>query len=114
MLRDGGRPDEAAPAHDGADPALDDVHATDVLPGDVLPRDVMAPDADAAPEDEHVRDVHPSSGFADRERSVDELLDEVADHDTVVLARSDDGDSDDPRARIPAWEDIVFGVRRNR
>jgi hypothetical protein len=21
---------------------------------------------------------------------------------------------DDPRARIPAWEDIVFGVRRHR
>jgi hypothetical protein len=43
------------------------------------------------------------------------LLDAVADHDTVVLARGDaDPDSDDPRARIPAWEDIVFGVRRHR
>ena len=43
------------------------------------------------------------------------LLDEVADHDTVVLGRTpDDSDSDDPRARIPAWEDIVFGVRRHR
>ncbi|MBW8765728.1 MAG: DUF3071 domain-containing protein, partial [Geodermatophilales bacterium] len=43
------------------------------------------------------------------------LLDEVADHDTVVLGRSgDEHDSDDPRARIPAWEDIVCGVRRHR
>ncbi|HEV7210443.1 MAG TPA: septation protein SepH [Blastococcus sp.] len=43
------------------------------------------------------------------------LLDAVADHDTVVLGRTpDDSDSDDPRARIPAWEDIVFGVRRHR
>ena len=32
-----------------------------------------------------------------------------------VLGRpGEDLDSDDPRARIPAWEDIVFGVRRNR
>ena len=43
------------------------------------------------------------------------LLDEVAEHDTVVLGRSgEDPDADDPRARIPAWEDIVFGVRRHR
>ena len=43
------------------------------------------------------------------------FLDEIADHDTVVLGRpGEDLDSDDPRARIPAWEDIVFGVRRNR
>jgi hypothetical protein len=47
---------------------------------------------------------------------VDDLLDEVADHDTVVLGRSaeDREADDDPRARIPAWEDIVFGVRRHR
>jgi hypothetical protein len=92
-----------------ADPD-EDGHPTDVLddefPDDVLP---TGPVADV----EHVRDVHPPNGFADR--SVDELLDEVADHDTVVLARTDEGDdSDDPRARIPAWEDIVFGVRRHR
>jgi hypothetical protein len=94
--------------HD-TDPA-DDGHTTDVLAG--LPDDVLP--AGSLPEDELVRDVHPPSGFAERERSVDELLDEVADHDTVVLARTDDSDSDDPRARIPAWEDIVFGVRRHR
>ena len=40
-------------------------------------------------------------------------LDELAEHDTVVLGRSEDGD-DDPRVHIPAWEDIVFGVRRHR
>ncbi len=47
-------------------------------------------------------------------RPVDEqaYLDEIADHDTVVLGRNEE--TEDPRARIPAWEDIVFGVRRNR
>jgi Protein of unknown function (DUF3071) len=40
-------------------------------------------------------------------------LDELAEHDTVVLGRSEEGD-DDPRVHIPAWEDIVFGVRRHR
>lgn len=69
-----------------------------------------APRADDAP----VRDVHPASGSPD-DRSMHDLLDEIADHDTVVLGRpGEDLDSDDPRARIPAWEDIVFGVRRNR
>jgi hypothetical protein len=96
--------------HDDPDPH-EDAHPTDVL-GDELADDALP--TGPVPDLEHVRDVHPPSGFADRERSVDELLDEVADHDTVVLARTDDGDSDDPRARIPAWEDIVFGVRRQR
>jgi hypothetical protein len=41
------------------------------------------------------------------------LLDEIAEHDTVVLGPQD-GEAEDPRARIPAWEDIVFGVRRHR
>ncbi|MBN1091495.1 DUF3071 domain-containing protein [Blastococcus sp. TML/M2B] len=66
-------------------------------------------------DDAHVRDVHPASGSPDDARAVDSFLDEIADHDTVVLGRpGEDLDSDDPRARIPAWEDIVFGVRRNR
>lgn len=34
--------------------------------------------------------------------------------DTAVLGSLLDGEDEDPRARIPAWEDIVFGVRRNR
>jgi hypothetical protein len=36
----------------------------------------------------------------------------------VVLGRTGEGrtgeEPEDPRARIPAWEDIVFGVRRHR
>ncbi len=39
--------------------------------------------------------------------------DDVSEHDTVVL-RTGEGEDEDPRARVPAWEDIVFGVRRNR
>jgi hypothetical protein len=87
-----------------------------VLPPEVLSADMPAdPGADATGGDEHVRDVHPPNGYADGERSVESLLDEVAEHDTVVLARTgDDSEDDDPRARIPAWEDIVFGVRRHR
>jgi hypothetical protein len=41
-------------------------------------------------------------------------LDELAEHDTVVLGRGEESDEDDPRVHIPAWEDIVFGVRRHR
>jgi hypothetical protein len=59
--------------------------------------------------------VHAATGTPEDDRSIDELLDEVAEHDTVVLTRSgDESEDDDPRARIPAWEDIVFGVRRHR
>ena len=121
MLRDSGRPDDAPRAAPSAadadlqdDDPEDDGHATDVLDADLL-GDVLGTAVPAAVRggDEDVRDVHPPSGFDDR--SVDALLDEVADHDTVVLGRPEgDGDSDDPRARIPAWEDIVFGVRRHR
>lgn len=64
--------------------------------------------------DDRVRDVHPASGAPGERRSIEDLLDEVADHDTVVLGRGEPGEDEDPRARIPAWEDIVFGVRRNR
>jgi hypothetical protein len=125
VLRDNKRPDHGAHADPDEDPAAgfdDDVHhtdahhtdahSTDVLPPEILTGDV-AGDLSAAAE--HVRDVHPPNGLAGREVSVESLLDEVADHDTVVLARTgDDSDSDDPRARVPAWEDIVFGVRRHR
>jgi len=34
--------------------------------------------------------------------------------DTLVLGKLGDSETEDPRARIPAWEDIVFGVRRHR
>ncbi|HYJ26371.1 MAG TPA: hypothetical protein VEW73_01575, partial [Nocardioides sp.] len=87
--------------------APDDLVHDTVTP-DVLPADLVLHD------DERVRDVHPTSGTPD-EHSVDALLDEVAEHDTVVLGRSGEPSEDeDPRARIPAWEDIVFGVRRHR
>ncbi len=88
--------------------AQDDLVHDTVTP-DVLPSDLQAHD------DERVRDVHPTSGAPD-ERSVEALLDEVAEHDTVVLGRGtgEVAEDEDPRARIPAWEDIVFGVRRHR
>ncbi|MCW2701147.1 MAG: uncharacterized protein JWQ45_2682 [Blastococcus sp.] len=112
QLEDGGT------AHDGYtdDRYVADGYVTDVVNTDLLATDVPA-DHLTAPvrAEDDVRDVHPPTGFADRQRSVDALLDEVADHDTVVLARTEaDGDTDDPRARVPAWEDIVFGVRRHR
>jgi hypothetical protein len=81
----------------------------DTVTPDVLPADLVAH------EDERVRDVHAATGSPEDDRSIDALLDEVAEHDTVVLGRSaEEPDDDDPRARIPAWEDIVFGVRRHR
>ncbi|MGY1747417.1 septation protein SepH [Blastococcus sp. SYSU D00695] len=63
---------------------------------------------------EPVRDVVPPDGTPTR-RAHDPVpdLDEIAEHDTVVLGRTD-GEDEDPRARIPAWEDIVFGVRKHR
>jgi hypothetical protein len=101
-------------------PAADDEHSPlDAAPFDDGPFDATAFDGSRRtagdPLDDHVRDVHPPVGSPDDERSVDALLDEVAEHDTVVLGRSgEEGEAEDPRARIPAWEDIVFGVRRHR
>jgi hypothetical protein len=92
--------EEPAPAPDDAP-----VHDTVVPTG----LEMLAHDTDEV----HVRDVHPPVGSPDDDRTVQTLLDEVADHDTVVLGRSAE-DDEDPRARIPAWEDIVFGVRRHR
>ncbi len=102
----------AAPVRRGVSvvPEPHDETVHDTITPDVLPSDLLAH------EDEHVRDVHPASGSPDEDRSMEALLDEVAEHDTVVLGRGGpDGETDeDPRARIPAWEDIVFGVRRHR
>ncbi len=60
--------------------------------------------------DAEVRNVVPTDGSP-----VDVLLsgDGGPEHDTVVFERVD-GETEDPRAAIPAWEDIVFGVRRHR
>jgi hypothetical protein len=85
------------------EPAVHDTVTPEILPADLLGHD-----------DESVRDVHPASGSPADARSYDALLDEVAEHDTVVLGRSGGDDDENPRARIPAWEDIVFGVRRHR
>ena len=98
---------ETGPIEDEVLPAAITEDLTDEVPATALPRP-------AAPADEHVRDVHPSTGSPDDERSFDALLDEVAEHDTVVLPREEGDDGEDPRVRIPAWEDIVFGVRRHR
>jgi hypothetical protein len=92
-------------------PAADD--DIDGFPTDALPLEKSGFDA-SAHEDDHVRDVHAPIGTPDDDRPLDDLLDEVADHDTVVLGRTAAEEAEDPRARIPAWEDIVFGVRRHR
>jgi hypothetical protein len=42
------------------------------------------------------------------------LTDDLSHLADVPEDEGTDGEDDDPRARIPAWEDIVFGVRRNR
>ena len=70
--------------------------------------------------DGHVRDVVPADGSPEprpaasrRAADAEVDIDEIAEHDTVVLGRTD-GEDEDPRARIPAWEDIVFGVRKHR
>jgi hypothetical protein len=114
MLRDSGRAEAGARPVPDADLDDDEDPEDDVRPGVEHETDVLDADlTSAVADDAGVRDVHAPTGSV--ERSVEALLDEVADHDTVVLARAEgDGDADDPRARIPAWEDIVFGVRRHR
>jgi hypothetical protein len=125
MLRESGRPGTPAPPAAEADDdevprdealrdeALRDEALRDEAPGaDTHRTDVLD---DPLVADEDVRDVHPPTGSTGSTgRSVEALLDEVAEHDTVVLSRTEGEGDDDPRARIPAWEDIVFGVRRHR
>ena len=86
---------------------LDDEDDVDDLAGD------RADDVDtrtAQEIDDEVRNVVPTDGSP-----VDVLLsgDGGPEHDTVVFERME-GENEDPRAAIPAWEDIVFGVRRHR
>ena len=117
VVRNAGRDEFPATEDDDLDGHPTDAVPTDALAiGDLPPDDgATGPVATLGTGDEHVRDVHAPVGSADDHRSVDDLLDEVADHDTVVLGRSgEDHEADDPRARVPAWEDIVFGVRRHR
>lgn len=61
---------------------------------------------------DQVRTAVPVDGSAPAPTGTD-APDDVAEHDTLVLGRPD-GEDEDPRARVPAWEDIVFGVRRHR
>jgi hypothetical protein len=82
----------------------------------------------AVPDDAHEDAPEPAVSDGDAAASdpaplgaegVDVVIDDTSEHDTVVLDRllEDEtvaGEDEDPRARIPAWEDIVFGVRRNR
>jgi hypothetical protein len=64
-----------------------------------------------APPDDEVRDVVPDAGTLPAAEP--DFPDDIAEHDTIVLGRTgEDGEDADPRARVPAWEDIVFGVRR--
>jgi hypothetical protein len=102
------------PARRGVTVVREPARAEDDLVHDTVTPDILPSDL-AAQDDERVRDVHAATGTPDDDRSIDALLDEVAEHDTVVLGRSgEEPEDDDPRARIPAWEDIVFGVRRHR
>jgi Protein of unknown function (DUF3071) len=74
-------------------------------------READTPDRrDNPSDDDHVRSVVPSDGSPADDPFADP---DLAEHDTVVLGRPAD-EAEDPRARIPAWEDIVFGVRRHR
>jgi Protein of unknown function (DUF3071) len=77
-------------------------------PSPALPAVPQPLDRTSAPPFERARDERPAQPF-------DEPFDDdISEHDTVVLGRTDDGEDDDPRARVPAWEDIVFGIRRHR
>jgi hypothetical protein len=102
-----------------------------VLPGAGQHTDDDEPEDDL---DDEVRNVVPSDGnpvdvllsgddgpYAEprvtrADRYADSPYDDVDPdtQDTVVLGKLADGEAEDPRARIPAWEDIVFGVRRHR
>ena len=84
-------------------PGPRDACTTPITP-DVLPADLRAHD------DERVRDVHAATGIPDDDRSIDALLDEVAEHDTVVLGRSGGG----RRGRRPARPHPGVGGHRLR
>ncbi|MCZ2817670.1 septation protein SepH [Modestobacter sp. VKM Ac-2984] len=93
--------DDEAPEAVTADPL-----PVDPLPVDPLPVDEVPEDDVALPGEEHPADGPPR-------RSAYDAVDPDS-QDTAVLGSLLDGETEDPRARIPAWEDIVFGVRRNR
>jgi Protein of unknown function (DUF3071) len=86
QLADGGGPTTAEPA----DAGTGEPDVRDVVPVDGNPVDILLAGSD------------------------DPVDADLASRDTVVLGKVGDDESEDPRARIPAWEDIVFGVRRHR
>jgi hypothetical protein len=82
----------------------DDVRS--VVPADGNPVDVLLSGDDGPDETSRAVSRYGDSPYDDVDPDT---------QDTVVLGRLADGEeAEDPRARIPAWEDIVFGVRRHR
>ena len=79
-----------------------DDEVRNVVPADGNPVDVLLSGDDG-----------PEAPRAPQHSPYDDEIDPDT-QDTVVLGRLADGEIEDPRARIPAWEDIVFGVRRHR
>jgi hypothetical protein len=86
---------------------LEDDDVRNVVPADGNPVDVLLSGDDGP--DGSTRSAHRSPYDESPYDDVDPDT-----QDTVVLGRLADGETEDPRARIPAWEDIVFGVRRHR
>ncbi|MGR7025266.1 septation protein SepH [Geodermatophilus sp. URMC 62] len=92
-----------------------------VVPGVPPERPALPVHRSAAPQDRAPERTAPAAepprgGPADRRADAPDAPDDedVSEHDTVVLRTGEtDGEDEDPRARVPAWEDIVFGVRRN-
>src|SRR4051812_45966494 len=93
------------------DDRLEDDDVRNVVPADGNPVDVLL-SGDDGPHD----GPHDGRYDAPRRGRTDGPYDEIDPdtQDTVVLGRLAEGEVEDPRARIPAWEDIVFGVRRHR
>jgi hypothetical protein len=87
---------------------LDDDDVRNVVPADGNPVDVLL-SGDDGPYDT----ARPPYAGPYADSAYDDEIDPDT-QDTVVLGRLADGEAEDPRARIPAWEDIVFGVRRHR
>jgi len=127
--RGGGTPapdderDDDAPDDQLDDDRLDDDELAAELAEDLAPAPAAparAEDDEHEEDDEHddVRDVVPVTGTPVEVllATSDEIPHDLATQDTVVLGdlTGEDGEGADPRARIPAWEDIVFGVRRQR
>jgi hypothetical protein len=100
--------DELTDAEDlDTEDRLEDDDVRNVVPADGNPVDVLLSGDDGP--DGSTRSAHRSPYDESPYDDVDPDT-----QDTVVLGRLADGETEDPRARIPAWEDIVFGVRRHR